>query len=205
VGQKGVKVDPADVQKFLADPAKINVAKTQYEQRKGTLYKDKNFDQVKEGIAHDILASSKVEEVHKFNDALGEKVQALLKSDSASDAKINALLKPYGAEVKSTGLISQLNPFIPGIGQAQDLMTDAFAKSSPIEGKAKKYNSAAWVLVATVSESQKPDLAKLDADRQNLIKQVSARKEREFFEEWIKKVSAKAKIDPNPAVLSSES
>ena len=65
--------------------------------------------------------------------------------------------------------------------------------------------TAAWVLVATVSESQKPDLSKLDSERQTLIKQVSQRKEREFFEEWMKKVSAKAKIDPNPAVLQSES
>jgi len=205
VGQKGVKIDTFEVTKYLADPTKLNIAKAQYEQKKAFTYKGKTFDQVKESIAHDILASSKVEEVHKMNESLGAQVAALLKADKGSDAKINALLKPYGAEVKSTGFITKLNPFIPGIGEASELMNDAFASASPIEGKAKKYNSAAWVLVATVSESQKPDLSKLDSERQTLIKQVSQRKEREFFEEWMKKVSAKAKIDPNPAVLQSES
>ena len=204
-GKKGVKVESAEVEKYLKDTGKANIAKAHYEGLKEKEYKGKTFDQVKTEIARDLLASEKLDQIKKINDGLAVQVEGLLTASAGSDAKVNALLKPYGVTVKTTGLFSRESPYLPGIGEARDLTADAFAKKSPIDpaqgGKAKKYNSAAWTMVAIVSESQKPDLAKLDAEREKIVDQMIQRKQRGLEEEWMKKLNAKAKIEMNKAVV----
>src|SRR6202041_109799 len=102
----------------------------------------------------------------------------------------------YGVEVKETGMVSHAGQYLPGIGQADDLMKDMWVTPSPINaktgGKAKKYISSAWVLVALVTDAQNPDLAKLDATRDSIIKQIAAKKERDIFENWTRKLTEKA-------------
>jgi hypothetical protein len=207
-GKKDIKVDPAEVQKYLADTAHLNLAKSQFEAKKDKDYKGKSFDAMKEQIAHDLIASGRTDEIKKANEQIAQKVQAMLKADKASDAQINKMLKPYGVEVKLTGLVNRETPYLPGLGNAKDLMADAFADKSPIDpalgGKAKTYNSASWVAVAVVSESQKPDMAKLESDRPAMMKQITARKERDLFESWIKKAVDKSKVDTNVAVVNAD-
>jgi hypothetical protein len=118
---------------------------------------------------------------------------------------VDALLKPYGAQVKTTGMVSHEQPYIPGIGMAQELMTDAFADKSPIDpsqgGHAKKYTSAAWTMVAVVQESEKPDLSKFDASRDEVMRNLAMKKQRDLEQAWMTQVMAKAKIDENPSVV----
>jgi len=206
-GKKGVSVPAGEVQKFLGDPAKVNIAKGRFEAGKETLYKGKTFDAVKEEIARDVLAGEKTAEVAQVNQKLADQVVGMMTADKASDGKVNALLKSYGTEVKSTGPITRANRFLPGIGEAKELFADVFAKNSPIApgGKAKKYSSAAWTMVAVVTDVQKPDLAKLDKERDSLMRQILMRKERDFYESWLKKIQDKASIDANPAVVGGES
>lgn len=205
-GKKGVEISAEDVKKFLADPAKVNLAKSQFETRKDTQYKGKTFDQVKGDIARDVLAESKMPEIQKVNGEVADHVLSMLKVDKASDAAVNAYLKKYGAEVRSSGLMNMENPYLPGVGEAKELMTDAFADPSPIDpaqgGKAKKYTSGAWTLVALVQEAQKPDLAKFDSERDAILHQIAEKKERTLFDSWLKGVAEKAKIEPNAAVIS---
>ncbi len=152
-------------------------------------------------------APEKPEEIRKFNEALAEKVLGVMTADKASDAKVNALLKPYGATVKSTGLVTRQTPYLPGLGEAKDVLADAFAAKSPINprqgGKAKKYTVMSWVVVAVVSEAQEPELAKLETEREKLMSQLKMKKERALQDEWLKKLSSKASIEPNPSVVSS--
>jgi hypothetical protein len=208
-GKKGVKVSDDDVKKFLADAGKKNIAQGQFDREKDTKFKGKTFDQVKDTIAHDILAGEKMDEVRKVNDGLADKALQLLTADKSSDARVNALLKPYDTTVRSSGMVSRLNPYVPGIGEAKELMADLFAAKSPIDpaqgGKPKKYVSGAWVLVAVISEAQKPDMAKFESGKAQLFKTVLAQKQRELFEEFIKKVQKKSKIDANPDVVSDGS
>ncbi len=201
---KTVQIPAAETQKFLNDPAKLNIAKNQFESRKNTDFKGKTFEQVKEELTREILASEKTDEIRKINEGLAKQVESVLKSDKASDGKVNAMLKPYGVEVKNTGLVAQTAPALPGIGEARDLMKDAFAAPSPIEGKAKVYNSANWWLVAEVSEAQKPDLSKLDSDQNAIRQQLIGRKERDLYESWIKDLSAHAKIERNESIVGEE-
>ena len=208
-GRQGVKVESAEIDKFLADPAKTNLAKGQFEAKKDNEYKGMTFDLVKTQIARDLLSGEKIEEIKKVNDKLGDQVVALLTGDKSSDGKVNALLKPYKVEVKSAGPVSLAGGAMwPGIGDAPGLTQDAFAPKSPIDsaqgGKAKKYVSNNWVLVAIVTETVKPNLAKLETDRGTLLRQITQKKQRELSEEWMKKVQSKAKIDSNPQVLGEE-
>lgn len=208
VGKKDVKVDPAEVQKYLVDTSHANLAKSQFEAKKDKVFKGKTFEAVKEEIAHDLIASGKTDEIKKANEQIAQKVLAVMTADKASDAQINKILKPYGVEVKLTGMVNRETPYLPGLGNAKDLMADAFAEKSPIDptqgGKAKTYNSASWIAVALVSESQKPDMSKLEAERASVMKQITARKERDLFESWIKKAVDKAKIDTNTSVVNTE-
>ena len=206
-GRKGVKVAPADIEKFLKEPSKAAMVRSQYDMKKATEYKDVAFDQARERIAHDMLAAEKSDDARKFNESLAAQVLPMLSTDKGSETKVNALLKSYGVTVKSTGSVSRLNPYLPGIGEAKELMADAFADKSPIDpaqgGKAKKYTSGGWVMVAVVQEAQKPDLAKLATEKEQLVRQLNYRKERALNEAWMKKVRDQAKIDRNPSVVEA--
>jgi parvulin-like peptidyl-prolyl isomerase len=204
-GAKGLDVSKADIDKFLADPAKLNLAKSQFETHKENIYKGKTFDTAKESIAREILASEKIPEIQKINAKLADEIVGILDTGKGSEAKVDALLKPYGAQVKTTGMVSHEQPYIPGIGMAQELMTDAFADKSPIDpsqgGHAKKYTSAAWTMVAVVQESEKPDLSKFDASRDEVMRNLAMKKQRDLEQAWMTQVMAKAKIDENPSVV----
>jgi hypothetical protein len=207
-GKRDVKVSDEDVAKYLADAGHANVLKGQYDARKETEYKGKSFDDVKMQLARDALAGQKPDEVRKANEKIAGEVLGLLTAEKAGDAKVNAALKRYGAEVKQTGMITRAQPYLPGIGEAKELVADAFAEKSPIlasaGGKPKKYASTSWVLVALVVDSEKPDLTKLDADRQQLARSTAARKERELMDGWLKDLQQSAKIDMNPDALGTE-
>jgi parvulin-like peptidyl-prolyl isomerase len=207
-GRQAIQIEQAAVDKFLADPAKLNLAKSQFEAKKDKEFKGMTFDMVKGQIARDVLSGEKVDEIKKINEKVGDQVAALLKADKKSDAAVNALLKPYKAEVKTTGLVSGQNPALPGIGHAPDVIADAFAAKSPIDpvqgGKAKRYTSANWVVVALIADSRKPDLSKLDTERTQLVKQLTQRKQREIYDDWLKKLSSHATIDRNPQVVGSD-
>lgn len=204
-GKKDVAVGGDEVQKYLADPAKLNLARSQYDGRKQNQYKGKSFDSVKNEIAHDLIAGTRLDDIRKANEKLAQRVMAVMTAQKGSDAQVNQLLKPYHVEVKSTGMIGRDAPFIPGIGEAKELIADAFAVHSPIDpsqgGKVKSYPSNNWVLLAVVSESQKPDLARLSSEHDTVAKQILARKERALFETWMSQVTKKSKIDVNPSVV----
>lgn len=198
--RQSIKVDQAEVDKFLADAAKVNLAKSQWEAKKEREYKNMTFDMAKAQIARDLLASEKVDQIKKISDGLADQVAAVMTAEKSSDGKVNALLKPYKAEVKSTGLLSTESKMIPGIGEVPELFKDAF--SAP--AKARKYTTSSGVVVAVVTQVKKPDLSKLGESRSALIQQISSKKQRALYDDWLNKVTAKAKIDPNPAVTQSE-
>ena len=204
-GKKAVVTTPDEVKKFLADQGKVNIAKAQYEAKKETEYKGKNFDDLKETLAKSIISGEKFDEIRKANEKIAEQILPLLKAEKSADAKVNAILKPYDVEVKTTGMVSRMQTNLPGIGEARDLTADLFKKNSPIDpaqgGRAKKYQSAGWLLVAIVNESQKPDLALFSKEQPKLLEESLEAKERALFSGWMKQLREKASIDTNPDVV----
>lgn len=203
-GRKSVEIKAEDVQKYLADPNKLNVVRAQFETKKETAFKGKTFDAMKEAIARDILAGEKLPEIQKNNEALADQVVAAMAKDKASDAKVNAILKGTGVEVKTSDWMSRQNAFLPGAGDVTSVLADAFAAQSPIDGKAKKYTTASSVVVALMAESQNADLAKFETEREKLTQQIAAKKQRELYQQWMEGLVKKADIDMNPDVVGSD-
>ena len=205
--QQAAQVDAQEVQKYLADPAHLEQVKARYEEAKNTSFKGQKFEAVRDSIAQSILLGERLSQSLKANQVLADQVVGLLKADSSSDARLNALLKTHGAEVKKTGLISSESEVIPGVGLAKEVMRDAFSESSPIDaasgGQAKKYLMGDRLLVALVIDSQKPDLKQFDAQRAGLLQQLYSRKMRSLYQAWESGLMQRAKIDINPAVVSS--
>jgi hypothetical protein len=92
---------------------------------------------------------------------------------------------------------------IPGIGESKELMADAFKEPSPISAHAKKYSQPGAVVVAVVSEVQHADPSKVDSEREEIVKQLTLKKQRAMYEAWLKNLTEKAKIDVNSAVVRS--
>lgn len=202
-GRKGIEVKSEEIKKYLSDASKMNLVKSQFEARKDADFKGKKLESVQGEIARELIASERVAEVQKINEKLAEQVQAAMTAEKGSDARVNALLKAYGASVKTTGLFSQQGEMIPGIGESKELMADAFQEPSPIGAHAKKYSQPGAVVIAVVSEVEHPDSAKFEAERDNVMKQLTLKKQRSMYEAWLKKLTEKAKIDMNPDVVRS--
>ncbi len=205
--QKKIAVSETEIQAFLKDPQKLEQARGRFDSQKDQRFKGQKFEQAQTTLARELIGSGKVEEVRKINESLASQVEKALTASASSDRAVNALLKPYDLKIQTSPWISVLDGgFIPGIGESKELNQDLFAARSPIDpsqgGKAKKYFSAAWAVIAVVSETKKPDFSKFEAERPKLAQQISDRKWSEFFEAWLKRLMAKASIEPNPDVLS---
>jgi hypothetical protein len=206
-GRKAVTIEDSEVEAFLKDPARLARARGRFEAVKDAQYKGSRFEDVQKQVARDVLAGEKSEAIREANLKVADRVLPLL--GQGPDARVNEILKPLGASVKSSGLITRQNPFIQGLGDAKELMSDAFQDRSPIHpasgGRAKKYVSPAWVAVAVVSEVQKPDLSKLAAEKAKLEQQIRFRKERVLEEEWVQQLRAKGRVEMNPDLIEDSS
>lgn len=207
-GKKGLKISVEEIKKYLSDSTKLNLVKSRFESSKDTEFKGKKFEEAKEKIAEAVLASEKHAEIKKINDDLAEQILGLIKVDKAADSRINTLLKPFGVEVKTTGMVNRSQKFLPGMGDAGQILAEAFDKKNPINpvqgGKPKKYNLPSGVVVALVSESETPDLSKLEGEREKLMKQLVSKKEQDLYESFLKQATKKAKIEKNAAVVEGK-
>jgi hypothetical protein len=207
--KKMITVDPVQVKNLLKDPNQLNLVKMKFQEGQKTIYKDMKLENVQEKIAEDILAGNKIDEALKLAQGVADQALPLLKKDKTQDAKLNALLKPYGVQVQSTGLVSRTSKVLPGIGEAKEVLADAFAIKSPIDGAnggtAKKYQVVGKTIIALVTESQTPDLASLGEQRESLLAEIRSRKSSVLYQEWIKKLTTKAVIEMNTSVVNSDS
>lgn len=132
---------------------------------------------------------------------LADKIAKTLKAGTGGDKEINAWVKPYHSEVKSTQMISKSAGFIPGIGENAQLFNDVFADASPLKGQAKVYEVSGRFVVATVVDSKNADLKQFDKEREKIFTQVKSKKERQILEQMMKRLTEKATIKPNPAIV----
>ena len=136
--------------------------------------------------------------------AAAEKVATMLKADPKSDAAVNAFLKPFGVTVRDNPSVPESSGFVPGAQDHPELVKDLFGANGLPVGKAKIYESPSRITVVLVTDAKKPDLAKFDAEKKDAQLELKSRKERELLNEVVKKLTEKAKIDKNPAVVSGE-
>lgn len=200
-GKKVAQVSNDDLQKFYKDEAKMNLLKSKFEAAKETAYKGKKLEDVQEQIAKDVILADRSEEIRKSNEAMADQVVTLMGIDAASDEKINALLKNMGIKVQVAESFTRANDQLPGVGESADLSKDVFAKASPLSlqtgGKAKKYLKPGKIIVAALIGVQSADMAEFEKKSSELKQSLQAKKERTFLQEWIKSLTAKAKVETN--------
>lgn len=132
-----------------------------------------------------------------------EKVATMLKADKKSDEAVNAFLKPFGVTVRENPDVTEAAGFIPGAADHPELTKDLFGENGLAVGKAKVYESPTRISVVLVTSIKKPDLAKYESEKKDTELELKSRKERALMNDVVKKLSEKAKIDLNPAVVSS--
>lgn len=209
-GRKGIVVTPAEIKAYLADNAKMNIVRSNFNSKQATVYKGKKLEEVQEAIAQEMITGEKLPEIQKINDHMADQVLAILKADKSSDAKVDALLKGTGVTVKTTGSFNHKSSGIPGIGEAADLVKDSFADHSPLDpaqgGAAKKYTTAGGnIVVAVLTEVHHPDMAQFDSEREDFIRQLTLRKQNEFYHSWVNSLMQSAKVDVNQDVVGARS
>ena len=135
--------------------------------------------------------------------AAAEKVAGMLKADKKSDDAVNAFLKPFGVTVRDNPDVSEAAGFVPGAQDHPELTKDLYRDNGLTVGKAKIYESPSRISVVLLTGVKKPDLAKFEADKKETQLEIKSRKERDLMNEVIKKLTEKASIDTNPAVVSA--
>jgi hypothetical protein len=135
--------------------------------------------------------------------AAAEKVAAILKADKKSDEAVNALLKPFGVTVRDNPDVPESTGFVPGATDHPELTKDLFGENGLPVGKAKVYESPSRISVVLVTSANKPDLTKYESEKKDTQLEIKSRKERDLMNEVVKKLTEKAKIDTNPAVVTS--
>ncbi len=207
-GRAAVKVQPAEVEAYLKDTAKLNLLKNQYESRKDREFKGRSFDDVKSNLALGNLQGEKADQVQKGMEELAEKARTQLAAGAARDGALKALLKPAGADVKTSDWIASGTTVLPGVGEAPNLMSDLFRDKSPIDGRAggqaKVYHVVAGIIVALGVDAKTVEAGNWEAQREMLAREIHVRKSRLVFENWMKQIMSKAKIDPNPAIVMDQ-
>lgn len=202
---KKIFFQSSEIQDYLKDPVKLNWVKMKFEQGKGQIYQGKSFEDVKDSIVKSLLMNEKGAEIDKKNQELAHHLLTLWPSEKA----MTAFLKPHSIVAKTTGLLPRSSASIPGLGgESSTLFSDAFSNPSPLDpkqgGKPRQYSIGGQVVVAWVSESQHSDLGHLHDEREALQSKLIATKSRYFYEQWLKKLTSKAKIEMNSAAIGVE-
>lgn len=122
--------------------------------------------------------------------------------DPKADKPLNDKLKSKKTEVRTVSL-TELDSNVPGIGEAPELLKEAFQDPSPLQGKAKKFQLPGRVVVAMVSKVEKPDWSKFELEKERLESMLKYRKEQELVQAQIKEATAKAKIEKNDAIIGA--
>lgn len=203
--RRKVKVSDKEVDEYLARESNLNLVKNRYEARKNEKeFKGKKFDRVKRGIARDLIAASKTQEIREINEKLAGRVKKLM-AEGASDKRINRILNPYGLDVESSGWVTRKNTYIPGMSGTKEILDDAFKSESPIAKEPKIYESAGTMTVAMVTKRDTAEVAKMtEEERRNLAERLAQQKQREFYQKWMEQLTEEAQVQPNPEIVNDE-
>lgn len=203
---KLVPVGSKEIDSYLSEEGKLNIAKGWFESRKDTEYKGKKFDDVKRSIAENLIATLKTKEIEEATKALSAKIVATFDGSKASVERVNALLKPIGAKVQADQKVNRVQDSLPGVGEVRDLIADAFAEPSPIDAKtgkkAKEYDVTQGRLIAVMTAVEKPDPAKFtDQDKVMMEQRLKARKRQVLMSERTKILRERASISMNGSAI----
>ncbi len=208
-GKKSINITQEEVSAFLKEPKNLEQAKSRFDAQKDLKFKGKKLEEAQNGIAREIILEGKTEAIRNANETLATKVMETFDGSAASLARTDSLVKSAGVKVERSGLFTRRSSFLAGIGEAKDLVKDAFTPASPLDpkqgGKAKKYNVARGIVVAILVDQQKPDFSQLSSvEMEKTRKKIAQGKEGELYGAWLKQLKTHAKITKNDAVFGKD-
>ncbi len=117
--------------------------------------------------------------------------------------KLSTLAKKSGAKVEETGLFAQsYGAFVPRLGNAEELATQAFALNTKDEVAPRVYELGGRYIVATLKEKQTADMTQLDAEKMEQLREtVTNTMRREVLEAKVEELKKGAEIEYAPYIL----
>jgi peptidyl-prolyl cis-trans isomerase D len=134
----------------------------------------------------------------------GQKLADLFPTEEAAKKAGRAPVKLGGALVAadSTGPFSEQGPFVPRVGAAPELATDALAGAAG-QPLGKVYPTTQGPVVAVVEKRERPDPAQFAAQREQVLQRLIARRESQVQQAWLKRLREAADVKVNAAVTAA--
>jgi hypothetical protein len=102
---------------------------------------------------------------------------------------------------RDTGLFNPTGPAVPGLGEAPALYAAAAAATAAGQTLPDVYPTLAGPVVAQVKARQRPDPARYDRQRDEVMARLSSRRQAEVESAWLKTLRDGAKVKVNDALL----
>jgi peptidyl-prolyl cis-trans isomerase D len=114
---------------------------------------------------------------------------------------LNEIGKEKGFHVEETGFFNRTGGVIPKIGPAGELMgiLSSLTEKNPISKQVLRTKDGYFVV--RLSEAEPADQNKFPSVKKDLEKRLIYQKGEECFQNWLRQLRAKAKIDINKEVL----
>ncbi len=151
---------------------------------------EKKFEKVEKEIAKQLIKKSRFAEVRKINRKTAQGIMSKWKKGQKKSLKL-----------KTTGLFTKMQPTIPNIGNASEIMTAAFNNKAPIQKGPQLFEAAGGIIVAQVKKKMLPDFAKMKRDKEKQSKTLIERKYRTFLDAWMKELRENFSVSINQSLI----
>ena len=116
---------------------------------------------------------------------------------------ITEVAREHGFQVEETGLFTRAGGVIPKIGPAGNFIKtlSSLTEKNPIPKEVLQTKDGYFVVELLALDPA--DQTKFESAKKDLGKRLRYQKQEEFFENWLKELRAKAKIDKNQEILKA--
>jgi peptidyl-prolyl cis-trans isomerase D len=159
--------------------------------------KKTTLDEAREAIARELLTSDRARSLAR------ERAQAALAQAKAG--KLAPLkLGDQTVSPEDTGVFTRATAFVPKLGEAPELVQDAFAAKAG-QALPKVYETLAGPVVAVATKRETPDPKAFDGQREALLTRLRNRKESQVEGAWLRSLRSGARVETNEALVVSAS
>ena len=202
--QKKISVSKAEVSDFLKNDAKLKLAQNRFESRKTLSYEGKKFEDVKEEIARDLIASSQLEGTKSIALKAADRVEALMSQKKVNKKEIERLLKDVNIKMQTAKDLSLKGAQIPGVYPADAIIQEVFSSETAMDRNAKKFELPAGVFVGKITDKKSAQLSDLDEKKsQQIVQKIKTEKQRRLMDSYLDFLKAQTEIKKNQDLLSN--
>jgi hypothetical protein len=131
----------------------------------------------------------------------GKKLALLFPTPAPGARKSGATLGGEPVVARDTGLFNPGGAALPGLGEVPALYAAAAAATAAGQTLPEVYATPAGPVVAQVKDRQRPDPARYDRQRDEIVARLGSRRQAEVEAAWMKTLRDGAKIRVNDALL----